>query len=85
MLSMAVVSINLAELIGMLGILITLIGVWSHWRLNEWLADLEDDLKDGKLTPRQFAQAVRRAQLLPMMFTLTGVCLLVGAVYRYMA
>ena len=69
----------------MLGILITLIGVWLHWRLHEWLAGLEDDLKDGKLSSRQFAQSVRRAQWMPMLLTLTGVCLLVGAVYRYMA
>lgn len=82
---MAVISINLAELIGLLGILITLIGVWSHWRLNDWLAGLEDDLKDGKLTPRQFAQSVRRAQWMPMLFTLTGVCLLASAVYQFLA
>lgn len=85
MLSMAIISINLAELVGLLGILITLIGVWLHWRLSDWLAGLEEDLKDGKLTPRQFAQSVRRAQWLPMLFTLTGVCLLVSAVYRYLA
>lgn len=77
--------INQAELIGLLGVLITLIGVGLHWRLNEWLAGLEDDLKDGKLTTKQFAQSVRRAHWTPMLLTLTGVFLLVSAVYRYLA
>jgi hypothetical protein len=77
--------VDWAEICGVFGILISLIGIWMHWRLQDWLAALEEALKDGKINHRQFSQSVRRAHWVPMLFTLTGVGLLVGVAYRYLS
>lgn len=60
-----------------IGILITLAGVWIHWRKHDFHMDAEEAQKNGKLT---HAQAERRVLLLKRggrALTITGMVLLV--------
>lgn len=70
---------------GLAGVLITLTAVWLQWTLPYHVARLEDKLKDGRLRAAQAEQRIRWIQLAPIVCTLVGTCLLLGAVLRALA
>jgi hypothetical protein len=71
-----------AEITGLVGFALSLTAVWLQWNLSHTISRLEDRLKDGRITAKVMERRIRRAQLMPMLCTLFGACLLIGAVLK---
>jgi|UniRef100_UPI004048EEF2 hypothetical protein len=50
--------------------------------MSHTISQLEDKLKDGRITSKVMERRIRRAQLMPMICTLTGAGLLIWAVIK---
>ncbi|MFZ9682294.1 MAG: hypothetical protein ACO3DQ_03705 [Cephaloticoccus sp.] len=73
---------HVVQIIGLVGVILTLTAVWLQWTLTRRISRFEDMLKDGRLTGTQMEQRIRWAQLMPVVFTLVGTCLLFAAVLQ---
>lgn len=76
------VSHSTAQLLGLAGFIISLTAVWLQWNLPYRISRLEDMVKDGRISGEVKERRIRRAQLMPMVCTLLGACLLIWAVLR---
>jgi hypothetical protein len=70
------------ELLGLVGFGLSLTAVWLQWNMSHTISQLEDKLKDGRITSKVMERRIRRAQLMPMICTLTGAGLLIWAVIK---
>ena len=69
----------MAEMIGLAGIICSVVAIWMQWNLQHRLSHLEDRYKDGRITSVQLERGMRWSRLAPIVFTLLGACLLLGA------
>ncbi|MCW5549494.1 MAG: hypothetical protein KIT44_11080 [Opitutaceae bacterium] len=74
-------SLAVAEIIGLAGLVLCLTGAWLHWGMPRRLAHLEDEHKDGDLSEDQ---AMLRRQIWTALVPVTvilGVVLIGAALY----
>lgn len=67
------------ELIGLIALGITLLGVWLNWRRQSMLEDFEEHVKNGKLEPDQAWHRARLVNWLAPTVIFSGVALLLVA------
>lgn len=73
------------EYIGLAGVILNLAAIWLQLDLPRRIARMEERCKDGHVSDEQMGISIRRAQVMPMVCTLVGACLLVGALMRAFA
>lgn len=67
------------EIVGVLAVAIMLVGVWLQWRRHDHVADVEDDIKNAKLTEEQGWRRARWIGRRANAVLVVGVLLLLGA------
>lgn len=73
-----------AELIGLAGALAMALGVWLNWRRQEHIEEIEEHVKNGKLTTEQAWRRMRFVNWRAQAVVFLGTALLAVAVYRAM-
>lgn len=80
-----VVLFQFPEYIGLAVIGLSVMAIWLQLSLPRRIARMEDRCKDGLISGDRLGALIRRAQLMPMVCTLGGACLLVSALLRAFA
>ncbi|MBX3750216.1 MAG: hypothetical protein KF897_09015 [Opitutaceae bacterium] len=74
-------SLNTAEIIGLCGLVVSLISIWLHWDMQYRLAAIEDRHKDGRITEGEMAKKIQFWKIFAPALTLVGVALLSVAAF----
>lgn len=74
-------SLNTAEIIGLCGLVVSLISIWLHWGMQYRLAAIEDRHKDGRITEGEMAKKIQFWKIFAPALTLVGVALLSVAAF----
>jgi hypothetical protein len=69
-------TITHTEIVGLCGLVISLTSIWLQWDLQQRLSNIEDRLKDGRITGEQAMQKIRFWKYFAPALSLTGVILL---------
>jgi hypothetical protein len=72
------------EVVGLAGAAATLLGVWLNWRRQEHIEEIEEHVKNGKLTTEQAWRRMRLVNWRAQAVVFAGTGLLAFAVYRAM-
>ncbi|QYM78128.1 hypothetical protein K0B96_12510 [Horticoccus luteus] len=64
------------EILGVLGMVTTLAGIWLQWNQHWKRSDAEEALKDGKLSPAGAARRIRTWRVLAPTLTIAGTLIL---------
>lgn len=72
-------ALTTAEIIGLCGLIVSLISVWLHWDMQYRLSAIEDRHKDGHISEAEMAQKIRFWKVFAPALTLVGVALLAVA------
>lgn len=67
----------------LIAMLITLSGAWVQWRACEYRMDVEEAMKDGKLSQRQVDQRLRLVRRGGWFLTLAGLSMFVVVLLGY--
>lgn len=70
----------MTEIIGLCGIVCCIMAIWLQWNLQYRFSHLEDRYKDGRINSSQLRRGMNWARLAPIIFTLMGAFLMLGAV-----
>jgi hypothetical protein len=74
-------TLNNAEIVGLCGLVVSLISIWLQWGLSDRLDQIEDQHKDARINGQQAAAKIRFWKTFAPVLTLTGVALLVYAAF----
>lgn len=73
------------EVIGLAGAGAMLVGVWLNWHRQDHIEEIEEHVKNGKLTTEQAWRRMRLVNWRAQAVVFIGTALLAIAVYRAMA
>jgi hypothetical protein len=76
-----VIPIGGWELMGLLSALLTLSGVWLQWRSQSHVSDIEEAIKNGKISAEAGRRRMRRVEWRATAMIFGGLGLLVFAVF----
>lgn len=65
------------------GAILTLLGMFLHWRLTHYRMSAEERIKDGELSEADAARRIRLQAYSAPIFTILGALALVDALMRY--
>ena len=66
------------EIVGLLAVLVTLVGIWLQWHRNEHISAVEEDLKNAKITEEQAWHRMRLVNWRATVVVAAGLVLLLG-------
>tara|TARA_R110002111_G_scaffold8933_4_gene31623 strand:+ start:979 stop:1206 length:228 start_codon:yes stop_codon:yes gene_type:complete len=69
----------MTEILGLCGIVCCIVAIWLQWNLQHRFSHLEDRYKDGRIDSAQMRRGLHWARLAPIIFTLMGATLMLGA------
>jgi|GEM_PF-7027236 len=72
------------EITGLCGMVCCIVAIWLQLNLQSRLSYLEDRYKDGRINSTQMRRGMNWAKVAPIVFTLMGAALLLGAFSRFL-
>lgn len=67
------------EILGLVAVLATIVGLWLNWQRSWHIADLEEDVKNGKISEEQGWRRARWVHWRATTVLVLGVTLLIAA------
>lgn len=74
-------AISTAEIIGICGLIVSLISIWIHWDMQYRVSAIEDRHKDGRISEAEMAKKIQFWKFFAPALTLVGVALLSVAAF----
>lgn len=74
-------AISTAEIIGICGLIVSLISIWIHWDMQYRVSAIEDRHKDGRISEAEMAKKIQFWKIFAPALTLVGVALLSVAAF----
>lgn len=65
-----------AEILGLCGLIVSVISIWLHWDMQYRLSAIEDRHKDGRISEAEMAKQIRFWKVFAPVLTLVAVTLL---------